>query len=164
MSIMVRKYTQGDLPAMRAIWNGVVDEGRAFPQEEGLSEDEAGAFFAAQSHVGVAEEDGRVLGLYTLHPNNIGRCGHIANTSYAVAAGMRGRHIGEHLVQDSVKMAAVLGFKIMQFNAVVASNAGAVHLYKKLGFTPLGAIPGGFRLDDGRYEDIILFYKVLSEK
>jgi hypothetical protein len=37
-----------------------------------------------------------------------------------------------------------LGFRILQFNAVVASNAAALHLYKKLGFVQLGAIPAAF--------------------
>jgi RimJ/RimL family protein N-acetyltransferase len=51
-----------------------------------------------------------------------------------------------------------LGFRILQFNAVVATNAAAIHLYKKIGFTPLGVIPGGFRMDDGSYADIFPFY------
>ena len=42
----------------------------------------------------MAEEDGKVYGLYILHPNNVGRCGHICNASYAVSSDARGRHIG----------------------------------------------------------------------
>ena len=120
--------------------------------------DEARGFFAEQSFTGVADDDGEVLGLYILHPNNIGRCGHIANASYAVRADKRGLRIGETLVKHSMATAARLSFKILQFNAVVAENHGAVHLYNKLGFTRLGTIPGGFKMPDGEYEDIILFY------
>lgn len=43
----------------------------------------------------VAEEDGKIYGLYILHPNNVGRCSHICNASYAVSSDARGRHIGE---------------------------------------------------------------------
>ena len=32
---------------------------------------------------------------------------------------------------------------------------------KRLGFQPLGAIPGGFRMKDGHYEDICPDYPVL---
>lgn len=56
----------------------------AFPQEEMLDSVGGEKFFAAQTYCGVAEVDGKVLGLYILHPNNIGRCGHICNASYAV--------------------------------------------------------------------------------
>ena len=59
------------------------------------------------------------------------------------------------------KKAAELGFKIMQFNAVVAANHPALHLYEKLGFVRLGTIPGGFHMKDGHYEDIVLFYHTL---
>lgn len=52
----VRKYEIGDLPEMIRIWNEVVDEGNAFPQEEPLDERSGAEFFAAQSYCGVAED------------------------------------------------------------------------------------------------------------
>ena len=44
------------------------------------------------------------------HPNNVGRCGHICNASYAVAQEIRGLHIGEKLVLDCLAQAKRLGF------------------------------------------------------
>lgn len=158
---MIRAYTPQDVAQMIAVWNEVVADGVAFPQEEPLNEETGAAFFAAQSHCGVAEEDGRVVGLYILHPNNVGRCGHIANASYAVSSRCRGRHIGEQLVKDSLETAKALGFRILQFNAVVESNRAARHLYERLGFVPLGIIPEGFRMKDGHYENICPYYRVL---
>ena len=99
--------------------------------------------------------------MYILHPNNVGRCGHICNASYAVRRDVRGCHIGEKLVTHCLETAKTLGFKILQFNAVVRSNTYALRLYKKLGFVQLGIIPGGFRMKDGSYEDIIPHYYVL---
>ena len=163
MNIRVRKYTEADLPAMVEIWNQVVEDGIAFPQEELLTEKEGAEFFAAQTCTAVAanEDTGRVLGLYILHPNNVGRCGHICNTSYAVDRGTRGLHIGEKLVSDSLSRGAECGFRILQFNAVVATNTHARHLYERLGFKQLGVIPGGFRMKDGHYEDICPYYHEL---
>ena len=162
MGIVIRKYSENDLGTMANIWNHVVKEGKYFPQIDVLSLKEATAFFAEQTFTGVAEEDGVIVGLYILHPNNIGRCGHIANASYAVAADQRGKRIGEKLVVHSLEMAKESGFLIMQFNAVVADNKGAISLYKKLGFKELGTIPGGFKMDDGTFVDIIPFYFELS--
>ena len=159
--MIVRAYRTEDLPDMISIWNEVVEEGVAFPQEEFLDESTGAEFFAAQSYNGVAEEDGNVVGLYILHPNNIGRCGHICNASYAISSAFRGRHIGEKLVTDCLRMGKELGFRVMQFNAVVENNIHARHLYERLGFTQLGVIPEGFRMKDGHYENICPYYKVL---
>ncbi|MCR5087656.1 MAG: GNAT family N-acetyltransferase [Lachnospiraceae bacterium] len=159
--MQVRKYTKNDLPDMIRIWNEVVEEGVAFPQEETLDGESGEAFFASQSYTGVAEEDGKVYGLYILHPNNVGRCGHICNASYAVSSEARGRHIGEMLVKDCLRTGRELGFRVLQFNAVVESNVHARHLYERLGFVQLGTIPGGFRMKDGHYENICPYYHEL---
>ena len=159
--MIIRKYEKEDLPEMIRIWNEVVEDGVAFPQEELLAEKTGKVFFAGQSYCGVAEEEGKLYGLYILHPNNVGRCGHICNASYAVSRESRGRHIGEALVRDCLKKGKEKGFRILQFNAVVASNASARHLYEKIGFLQLGRIPEGFRMKDGSYEDIYPYYITL---
>lgn len=160
--ITIRPYREEDLSDMAEIWNQVVEDGMAFPQEEKLDLAAARAFFATQTHTAVAEENGEILGLYILHPNNIGRCGHIANASYAVRRDCRGRHLGEKLVKDCMKEAAKAGFRLLQFNAVVASNLHARHLYERLGFIPLGTVRGGFRNKAGVFEDICLYYIALN--
>lgn len=155
----IRPYNAADLSAMIAIWNEVVEEGVAFPQTQPLDETSGAAFFSEQSYCGVAQnDDGEVVGLYILHPNNVGRCGHICNASYAVKSGCRGQHIGEKLVKDCLRQAGRIGFRILQFNAVVENNVRARHLYERLGFVQLGVIPGGFRMKDGHYENICPYY------
>ena len=159
--VQVRAYESADVPAMVDIWNEVVEDGIAFPQEEPLDAKSGAAFFGEQTHCGVAVEDGRVLGLYILHPNNVGRCGHISNASYAVSSAARGKGVGRLLVQDSMEQGRAHGCRVLQFNAVVAGNASARHLYESLGFVQLGTIPGGFRMPDGTYADICPYYHEL---
>ena len=163
MRIRIREYTKEDVEEAVKIWNQVVEDGVAFPQEENLTKESGDAFFKEQTYTGVAEheETGEIVGLYILHPNNVGRCGHICNASYAVRKDIRGAHIGEKLVLNCIKVAKEKGFRVLQFNAVVASNVHALHLYERIGFTKLGVIPGGFRMPDGHYEDIIPHYYVL---
>ena len=92
MNIEVRAYTDNDIEAMVTIWNQVVEDGVAFPQEKCLTPESGTAFFAEQTYCGVAEDmdTGRIYGMYILHPNNVGRCGHICNASYAVDRESRG--------------------------------------------------------------------------
>lgn len=163
MSIIIKQFENTYTSGAMEIWNEVVEEGVAFPQMESLSEHGAQEFFGEQTYTGIAvdEDTDEVLGMYILHPNNVGRCGHIANASFAVSSGSRGRHIGKMLVTDCLEQAKASGFLIMQFNAVVDSNARARHLYEKLGFHEVGVIPKGFLMKDGHYEDIHIMYKEL---
>ena len=162
MKIVIRAYEEQDLPEMIHIWNEIVEEGIAFPQEELLNDQTGKQFFSSQTYSAVAvdrDSDSRdICGLYILHPNNVGRCGHICNASFGVSSRSRGMHIGEKLVRDCLKQGALHGFKVLQFNAVVASNTHARHLYERLGFVSLGTIPKGFRMKDGHYEDICPYY------
>ena len=163
MQVEIRQYEQQDAGGAAEVWNEVVEDGVAFPQTDLLDAQSGHAFFSAQSFTGIAydTESGEIVGLYILHPNNVGRCGHICNASYAVKGGLRGQHIGEKLVQHCMSKAKELGFGILQFNAVVSTNEPALRLYKKLGFQQLGVIPGGFRMKDGTFEDIIPHYHLL---
>ncbi|WP_195627075.1 GNAT family N-acetyltransferase [Clostridium sp. 1001283B150225_161107_B6] len=163
MDIRIRQYSESDVEEAVRIWNHIVEEGVAFPQMDTLTAETGNQFFSEQSFTGIAYDagSGSIVGLYILHPNNVGRCGHICNASYAVRSDMRGHHIGEALVTHCMEKGKELGFGILQFNAVVKSNASVLHLYEKLGFTRLGVIPGGFLMKDGHYEDIIPHYHVL---
>ena len=157
MKMMLREYDSHDAAAVSEIWNQVIADGNAFPQLNQLEDEDADRFFRAQTYTGVAvdTEKDEVVGMYILHPNNEGRCGHICNASYAVRKDIRGEHVGEMLVKDCLNKAHEKGFRILQFNAVVASNIHAIHL---LGFRRIGMVPAGFRMPDGSYEDIILYY------
>lgn len=163
MNIEIKPYDKDYVTEAIYIWNEVVQEGIAFPQMELLTESNGDELFSQQSSTGIAydAESKEILGLYILHPNNVGRCGHICNASYAVKNGMRGQRIGEKLVIHCISKAKELDFKILQFNAVVKTNEYALRLYEKLGFVKLGTIPNGFLMKDGSYEDIIPHYIVL---
>lgn len=160
-AVIVRPLQPEDLPQAAAIWNQVVLDGIAFPQQEILDLPAAQSFFAQQDLTAVALVNGKVCGLYILHPNNVGRCGHICNASYAVDRSLRGQGIGKALVSDCLVRARDYGYRILQFNAVVATNTAARKLYEQLGFQQLGTIPGGFLMPDGHYEDICPYYHEL---
>ena len=162
-SIFIRAYRREDIPSMVRIWNQVVEEGIAFPQMHPLDLSSGTVFFESQTYNAVAVDTatGEILGLYILHPNNEGRCGHICNASYAVRRDCRDQGAGEALVRHCQAKGKELDYKILQFNAVVACNHRARHVYKKLGFIELGIIPGGFLYKDGHYEDIVPQYCLL---
>ena len=64
--MIIRKYTEKDISEMVHIWNEVVEDGEAFPQEEFLDDKTGAEFFASQTYCGVADKDGQIVGLYIL--------------------------------------------------------------------------------------------------
>ena len=153
------KYDIKYIKEVLKIWNDTIEEGIYFPQIETLSnEEEAHKYFISQDYTGIAIDNDKVFGVYILHPNNIGRCGHISNASYAVSKESRGKGIGEALVRDSIEQGKKLGYKILQFNAVVISNTNAHKLYEKIGFNKIGIVKKGYINKNNEYEDIVLYY------
>ena len=56
MNIIIREYRADDVSEMNRIWNEVVEDGVAFPQEEYLNEKTGAEFFAAQTYSAVAQD------------------------------------------------------------------------------------------------------------
>jgi L-amino acid N-acyltransferase YncA len=161
-AITFRPYGKADVVTLMEIWNDVLEDGVAFPGEERYREEDFNKLLESQSSVTCLMLAGEIVGFYILHPNNIGRCSHVANASYAISKKFRGRQFGKVLVEQSLKEAKHLGFRGMQFNAVVVGNKAAMHIYRQLGFEIIGTIKGGFRLKSGEYSDMHIMYKTLE--
>ena len=110
----------------------------------------------------VAERDGgEVVGIYSLRPNQPGLGDHVANCGYMVAASARGQGIAGKMCEHSLAQARRAGFRAMQFNFVVSSNAGAVRLWQRHGFSIVGTVPGAFRHATRGLTDIHVMHRFL---
>lgn len=107
----------------------------------------------------VAVAGGVVLGSYYIKPNAAGPGAHICNCGYMVAQAARGRGLATLLCNHSQERAQALGFKAMQFNAVVASNTVAVALWQKLGFSIVGRVPQAYQHKQLGAVDTLIMYK-----
>jgi GNAT superfamily N-acetyltransferase len=139
----IRPVTDVDHPALLAAFAEVVAEGTGYPQDpdEPVTWDDFHAYWLATATAAfVLVDDGDLAGGYTIKPNGVGRAAHVANAGYFVRPGFRGRGHGERLVEHSLDEARRRGFDAMQFNFVFASNP-ARHLYERLGFRVVGAVP-----------------------
>ena len=158
LALFNEKYESGCL----AIFNEIIEEGLAFPQDEPFDTDALRKKFPPHEPVWCAiGPDDQVLGFVHIHPNNEGRCSHVANCGYCVTREARGQGIGRLLVAKSIEVAREAGYRGMQFNAVVATNHAAVALYQSFDFEIIGTIPGGFRqgtVAEPHYVDIYILY------
>ena len=135
----------GHRDAMAALFREVCRAGDALP----FTPETPDAVFDAmwlspgvQTRVALANEE--VVGMYKLNANLPGRAGHVASATYLVHPAMQGQGIGRAMVQESLEQAADQGYRSMQFNFVVSTNAAAVALYEKLGFSIAGRLPEAF--------------------
>jgi Acetyltransferase (GNAT) family len=76
----------------------------------------------------VAEEDGVILGTYYMRPNQAGGGRHVCNCGYMTQGAATGSGIARAMCEHSREYARLRGYRAMQFNFVVSTNARAVRL------------------------------------
>jgi L-amino acid N-acyltransferase YncA len=142
----IRPATQADAADIWRIFQAVVAPGDTYAFTTAMTEQDAVAYFLGPGITScVAEEDGRVIGMYKLIPNRIGRGSHVSNASFMVDPAAHGRGAGRALGEHCLEEARRQGYQAMQFNFVVSTNAAGVGLWKKLGFQIIGTLPKAFR-------------------
>lgn len=145
------------------VFHAVVSAADTFSYDPQMSLEEARAMWTAPpSRAFAAVADDRVVGCYALRPNQQGPGAHVANGSYMVAPDHRGRGVASALCAHSLETARAAGFLAMQFNAVVATNAAAVHVWRKHGFAVVGRIPAGFRHPELGFTDLLVMHRFLT--
>ena len=144
--MLIREATDEDWPAVHPFFRAVVDAGQTYAYPEGLSVEEARTLWMEQppGRTVVAVDGDTVLGSAKMGPNRPGRGAHIATASFLVAPAAQGRGVGRALGEHVVDWARAAGYRGIQFNAVVETNAAAVHLWRSLGFRVLATVPGAF--------------------
>lgn len=152
-----------DWPAIWPILRRVAAAGETFCWPRDIPEDRARAIWMAPppNLVLVLRDGDAVLGTASLHPNQDGAGAHVANASFAVDAAVRGRGVGRRLGLDTLDRARAEGYRAMQFNAVVETNAGAVALWRSLGFRVLATIPEAFLHPTAGYVGLHVMHRTL---
>jgi L-amino acid N-acyltransferase YncA len=144
--VIIRGATNADAEAIWKIFRAVVAPGDTYSFTADTTERDAVAYFLGPGITCfVAEEDGRVIGMYKLIQNRIGRGSHVANASFMVDPAAQGRGAGRALGEHCLEEARRQGYEAMQFNFVVSTNTAGVALWKKLGFEIVGTLPKAFR-------------------
>lgn len=147
---------------MGAILTPVFRAGDTYSIDPDLTEDAYLAYWMGPTHsVFVAEADGQMLGTYYLRRNQGGGGAHVCNCGYITAPVARGRGVARAMLAHSLDTARVAGYRAMQYNFVVASNAGAIALWRSAGFQEVGRLPQAFRHPTLGYVDALVLMKSL---
>ena len=160
--ISIRLAGPEDFDQVWPLLRDVFRAGDTYAVDPDISHDAALAYWMTQAAATyVATDEGRVVGTYYIKTNQAGGGAHICNCGYIVSPDARGQGIAKQLCLHSQVAAAALGYRAMQFNFVLSSNAGAVRLWHKLGFVTVGTIPEAFDHPEQGMVDAFVMYKRL---
>lgn len=159
----VRAAEQGDWPALWPTWHAVVAAGETYVwlPDTGYERARQLWMLPPPAEVFVLEDGGDIRGTALLKPNQPDLGDHVANASFMVHPEARGRGLGRRLAEEVLDQARAAGYRAMQFNAVVASNTAAIELWRSLGFTTVGTVPGGFRHARLGLVDLLVMHRPL---
>ena len=144
--MIIRQAAGQDWPQIYPIYAAIIAAGETYAFPEGQSLDEARPWWMEEppGQTVVAESDGVIAGSAKMGPNRPGRGSHVATASFLVDPSRQGQGIGRALAEYTLDWCRQAGFASIQFNAVVESNAPAVHLWQSLGFWIIGTVPESF--------------------
>jgi L-amino acid N-acyltransferase YncA len=143
----IRPARDDDWPRIWPFFSAIVAAGETYAFPEDLTVETGRSWWMSEppSSTVVLEEDGQILGSAKMGPNRPGRGDHVGTASFMVDPAASGRGVGRALASYVVDWHREHGFSAIQFNAVVETNAAAVHLWQSLGFELVGTVPRAFR-------------------
>jgi len=143
----IRPATAADWPRIWPFFSTIVAAGETYAFPDGLTVETGRGWWMSEppALTVVLEDAGRILGSAKMGPNRPGRGDHVGTASFMVDPEAAGRGVGRALASYVVEWHRDQGFRGIQFNAVVETNAAAVHLWQTLGFEIIGTVPRAFR-------------------
>ena len=159
---------RADRERLHDLYRVIVEEGASYPHDRVPNLDEFEEYwFRGTSTVAAyrmnAQADGPI-GAFYLKPNWPGRARHVANAGFIVAPDWRNKGLGWLLGAVMLEYAGDLGYRSVLFNLVFSENLPARHLWKKLGFIELAAIPNAVRKNDGTWQEGIIMFRSLTRE
>lgn len=163
--MIIRRAEERDSEAIWVIFRAVVATGTTYvfapdtPREDALD-----YWFGRGVTSFVAEDGGRVVGMYKIVANQRDLGSHVANASFMVDPASGGKGVGRAMGLHCLGAAREMGFSAMQFNFVVSTNEPAIALWKSLGFRVVGTLPRVFRHRDLGLVDAYVMYRELEDR
>lgn len=162
--MIFRPATADDADTLWAMLEPVFRAGDTYAVDPGIGREAALGYWCGGNHgAWLAEDGGIALGTYYICPNQGGGGAHVCNCGFVTAQAAQGRGVARAMLEDALARARAMGYRAMQFNFVVETNARAVALWQSHGFHVVGRLPGAFRHPAKGYVDALVMYRDLTE-
>ncbi|MES2520349.1 MAG: N-acetyltransferase [Bacteroidota bacterium] len=161
----IRRITEKDADDLWNIIHVVIQSGDTWVYSPDSSKEKMlEIWFDSEKYAYVCEIDNQVAGTFFIKANQPDLGSHVANAGYMVHPDFRGRGIAEIMCRFSLSEAKRLGFKAMQFNIVMATNTGAIRLWKKCGFDIIGTLPKVYQHQTLGFTDALVMFQSLEDE
>jgi L-amino acid N-acyltransferase YncA len=159
----IRRAAETDFDVMWPIFRDVIASGDTYVFSPDTPRDDAFVYWFGPGVISyVAEVEGQIVGMYKIVQNQRDLGSHIANASFMVSPAYSGRGAGRQMGLHALREARRRGFRGMQFNFVVSTNAAAVALWQSLGFAIVGTLPKVFKHATLGYVDAYVMFRSLE--
>jgi L-amino acid N-acyltransferase YncA len=161
---LIRDARPEDWDAIWPFLHQIVTAGETYAYDREMTEPEGRRLWMldAPARTTVATDaDGTILGTANMYANRQGRGSHVASASFMVDPRQAGRGVGRALGEDMIEWARAVGFRAIQFNAVVETNHAAVGLWRALGFEVVGTVPEAFDHPSHGYVGLLIMHRFL---
>lgn len=164
--MVIREASHVDWQDIYPFFRSIVDKGETYAYPADLSVQEAEHLWMEQPPglTVVAVQGDVIVGSAKMGPNRPGRGSHVATASFMVHPDYQGQSVGRSLGNYVLAWAREHGYRSIQFNAVVETNAAAVQLWRSLGFTILTTIPEAFDHPEQGLVGLHVMHMTLGER
>lgn len=166
MTVHLRDAIPGDVPAILAIYNAVIETSTAIYISEPVTLQNRLDWFTDRTAAGfpvlVAEAQGVVAGFATYGEWRGSWPGYLYTVEHSVHvdSAVRGQGVGRHLMLALIDRATAQGKHVM-LGAVDAANAPSLAFHRSLGFEPVSHFKEVGRKFD-RWLDLVFVQKILD--
>jgi L-amino acid N-acyltransferase YncA len=161
--VILRRLKWSDLDDLLGLNNELIEEEAMIGGDKPVTRDQQVDHHAnmmkdvekGRSVVVIAEANGKAVGMANAR-NRRGRLRHTAGLGVFVRREHRNRGIGSEMTREIETQARKAGVEVLYLE--VYSISPAIELYKRLGYTEYGRLPGGIKYRGG-YVDTVSMYK-----
>lgn len=162
IQIAIRRAVPTDDDAIWSVLEPVFRAGETYAVDRDISRADALAYWCGGTHhARIAQAEGRIVGTYFLCPNHGGGGAHVANAGFVTATNAARRGVARTMLAHALDCARGAGYRAMQFNFVVATNARAIDTWQAYDFAVVGRLPKAFNHPVEGYVDALVMYRSL---
>lgn len=161
-ALELHRACSGDGEVLWRILRPTFRAGDSYAVDRDISQSAALSYWMGGKNTAyMATRSDQPVGSYYMRPNQNGGGAHVCNCGFVTHPKARGQGVARAMLEHALETATSRGYRAMQFNFVLASNAAAVHLWQSYDFAIVGRLPKAFQHPTLGFVDAFVMHRAL---